>query len=227
MKKQLLCTLLTASFLSVPAIAFAQEKLPSYDDGAYVMLTGTAQNVEDDSFELRHENGVIGVEMEDWGWEQDLSNYIVDGEQIVVSGTIDDDWFSDREIEANNVYVDDDSMYYYVYDVYPAYSNTAEESKNRTASTTDYEEGTYVTSRGTVQEVSAESFTMASNGQNMKVYVSKLSYDPLDGAGLSRGDRVFVSGEIDEGFFNDNEIEADVVVMTNEVTRKQQMTSKN
>lgn len=228
MKIQLFTALLTASVLSTPAAAQnMQDNLPSYEDGAYVMLSGTARDIDDDEFDLHYDGGMIAVEMDDWEFDADLENYIREGEKVVVSGTLEDNWFTDREIAANNIFVDRNLTYYYVYDIYPAYSGQSEESQNQSASETDYEDGPYVTSRGTVQNINESQFTLQSNGQNLTVSVDGLSYNPFNDNGISVGDRVFVSGEMDQGFFDNRELEADFVVATKQVDQKTSAAASN
>jgi len=224
MKKTFLTGLMAFTILAGANIAHAaQDKnLANYKDGSHVMLTGTAQNIMDDEFDLNYGNGSIHVEMEDWAWDKNLANYIQQGDKVTVSGQIDDDWFEKREIEANNVYFDKNYTYYYVYDLYPAYTA----SYNDDGEMKDYEDGTYISSRGTVEKISDNHFTLNSkNGGNMSVDVSELSYNPFDNGGIAVGDRVYVSGEIDDGFFSTQELDADVVVITKKINKKSKQSS--
>tara|TARA_Y100001001_G_C8002385_1_gene306751 strand:+ start:293 stop:1030 length:738 start_codon:yes stop_codon:yes gene_type:complete len=190
----------------------SNEKLKNYNDGAYVMLSGQAYDIDDDEFTLRHSGGMIEVELDDWDFPEELANYIMEGEKVTVSGTVEDSLFSDREVEANNIYVDRTYTYYYVKDMYPAYSGRDAQMQNRTAHYDSFEEGTYISARGTVRNVSEDQFTMQSRGQTIKVDISELEYEPFEDGLLAQGDRVYVSGEVEEALYDDRIIDADLVV---------------
>lgn len=69
--------------------------------------------------------------------------------------------------------------------------------------------------QGTVTSVSYEEFTIESGDRRMVVEVEEMYYNPLDDVGYQQievGDRVSVSGKIDDDLFEGREIVADSVV---------------
>jgi uncharacterized protein YdeI (BOF family) len=226
MKRNILNGLLVtagAALLSAPAIA--QDKLATYEDGARVMVSGTVSDLSDDEFTLNYSGGSIGVEVDDWDWnwmdDSDLTSRLNNGDQIIVSGEIDDDWFEAREIEADNIYFRQNYSYYYVVDTNPAYYA---EFDNDTA----MRDGSYLSVRGKVQNISGREFTVRSQGTDLQIDTSDLSYNPMEGnSPVKTGDWVYVYGEVDDGFFDEKELSAEAVVKINRVNRMARNNTQN
>jgi len=69
--------------------------------------------------------------------------------------------------------------------------------------------------RGSVSAVGDDQFTVDMEGTELTVSTDALGYDPLDDLGYQRieqGDRVSVSGDMEEGFFGGTELAADAIV---------------
>lgn len=214
MKKTLLTTLMTFSMLSVGGHALSQttdnttKPLPSMVDNAPVVLTGTVGEVRKEEFDLNYGTNKITVELDRFGWDGNEAKYLIPGESVTVSGYIDDDFFEGREIEAYNIRLNDSYVYYYTTDAYPTYYYVYDADAI-------LEDGTFVTMRGNVSEISEDEFTVTNAKGSMQVDVSKIGYDPFDDVGLQKiekGDKVYVYGQIDSGFFDTNEIMADGVI---------------
>src|SRR5688572_22201289 len=77
-------------------------------DDAYVTLTGKVASVtENDAFQLDYGKGVIRVDTNDGrsnifqGADANAGNVLREGDQVTVTGRIDNNWFSEREIDAH------------------------------------------------------------------------------------------------------------------------------
>ncbi len=249
MKTTLLKTLLAGAAVTGIAVGGAQaqdrmagqnDALTGFKDGANITISGTVRVLEEDEFMLDIDGQEVEVELDEWDWmagETNLGSYLNEGDKVVVSGTVDDDWFEAREIEANNIYLAQDLAYYYVVDTNPAYYSPFVNDRTM-------RDGTYVSARGTVENVSEGGFTLSSQGNEITVDTGDLSYapggkdqsagqnqaqdqmkqnaaqnKPLD---IKQGDRVFVFGEMDSGFFEQRELEADAVVKITRVDQREQ-----
>ncbi|WP_416397445.1 hypothetical protein [Allohahella sp. A8] len=235
MKYNSMKTLMTAAVLGLGATqALADPKpLSSYQEGDTAVLTGTVIGIDGDDFTLDFGGDTIEVELEGWTWGADVSQYLKAGDEVVVSGTVEDGWFDNREIEANNIYLTATRDYYYVVDTSPAYVGAVEADVNRQGSTQgqdqqqvqnqqqgqnqnqDLTEGTYISTRGEVTKVSGREFTVESDGKTLTIDTAEMMYNPLDkayGEPIEQGDRVYVYGEVDDEFFSKKEISANSVV---------------
>ena len=81
-------------------------------DSAWVTLSGTVTSVRDDRFRLDYGEGVITVEMDDWDW-YDRDRKVLTGDEVTVSGQIDDGLYERRTIEASSVYVESLNTYFH------------------------------------------------------------------------------------------------------------------
>lgn len=122
MKKTLLATTLSVILLGGYSLtAKAKEPLPSLSDGNYVALSGSVVSVADEEFVLDYGEGNVIVEMENWDWYRDLETRLQPGQEVSLSGQIDDDLFEGREVKAQTVYVKDRNTFYYADGVDPSY----------------------------------------------------------------------------------------------------------
>lgn len=191
------------------------EPLSAYEPGASVILSGTVEDIGDDEFVLDYGEDKVQVNLDDWDWDGDIEDRLKEGQLVTVSGTVDDDWFEKREIDADNIYVTTDYTYYYIVDENPAY--TAQENQRETK-----EDGTFLSTRGEVTDVSGDQITVESQGNKIKVDLSELAYDPLDQAGVQRikkGDRVYVFGDVDENFFNNKTMSAESLITLSDASQ--------
>lgn len=193
---------ITGVFLAGPASA--QEPYEKPDD-TWISISGVVETVTADSFTLDYGDGTITVEMDDG--DRDADGYkLVAGDPVTVNGKIDDDLFEQRTIEASSVYVEDIGTYFYA-------SAVDEEDLFVTVDVPVVVAATVV--QGTVTEVSDEEFVIDTGLRSVRVEVEEMPYNPLDDEGYQKievGDRVSVTGQMDDDLFEGRELEADSVV---------------
>ncbi len=191
--------------LMLASVAAADEDPYEKPDNTWISIDGTVESVAPDEFTLDYGEGIITVEMDDGDRDADAYK-LAKGDFVRVSGLIDDDFYELRTIEASSVYVEDLGTYFY-------------------ASAVD-EEDTFITYtvpvtvsetvlQGTVTDVDDDEFTIDTGARSMRVEVEEMPYNPLDDEGYQRielGDRVSVTGEIDDDLFEGRELVADSVV---------------
>ena len=79
------------AFTLFSASAFAQNPYAK-PDNSWISIHGTVTSVSADEFELDYGDGLISVEMDDG--DRDADGYkLVKGDEVRVSGTIDDDFY--------------------------------------------------------------------------------------------------------------------------------------
>ena len=198
-------------------------KINQLKDDSMVVITGMVAEIDGDEFMLNYGgNQMLTVELDRFGFDGEETQYLTVGESVTVSGYIDDDLFEGREIEARDVRLNDSYVYYY-YDTpnlsqnYGSYNNSTtvtadmNDSETEMQSTQNMEDGTYFSMTGSVTAIDGMMATVEGNNQTISVDMSELGYDPTDDEGLQKieiGDRVFVYGEIDDGFFTDKQLMA-------------------
>jgi uncharacterized protein YdeI (BOF family) len=178
-------------------------------DRTWISIDGTVEAVMADSFTLDYGGGLITVEMDDGDRDADAYK-LMKGDKVTVSGMIDDDFFERTTIEAASVYVENLGTYFY-------------------ASPVD-EEDTFVTYwdpivvsrtvvQGTVTEVNDEEFVLDTGLRRINVEVEEMPYNPLDDEGYQKvevGDRVSVTGTMDDDLFEGRELVAESVITLSE-----------
>lgn len=210
MTRQTTAVLFAAGILSAAAVG-AQDPYAKPDD-SWISISGTVAAPTKVSFMLDYGDGVITVEMNEWSTYADVHESL-DGDKVTVYGKIDGDLFEAASIEASSVYVENLNTYYYASSV---------DDKDTTF--TPYYSPPPVplaisdsNIRGTVTRVNADdrSFTLDTGLQTITVQTKALSYDPLDEFGYQQmevGDRVSVSGSINNEFFDRRVFEAQSLV---------------
>ncbi len=203
-KKRLLMTTLVATLALIATPAMAQNPYAE-PNNSWISLSGTVRSVGPDTFVLDYGEGLVTVAMDDWDNDADAYK-VVEGDNVTVTGKVDDDLFETTSIEASAVYVEGLNTYFYA-------DAADEEDTFVTLSTPILIAST--TLQGTVTDVRDEEFTLDTGLREMTVTVEEMPYDPLDDEGFQKiepGDRVSVSGEIDNGFFEGRELVADTIV---------------
>lgn len=194
----------------VAGTAAAQEPYLKPDD-SWISISGTVASPTADSFTLDYGDGVITVEMDDWDTYGDAYG-LLDGDDVTVYGRIDDDLYDLRTIEASSVYVDNLNTYFYA---------SAADEEDAVAWTLPWTVSPVVVSqttmRGSVTAVSPDmgEFTLSVGGVEMEVETERMTYNPVDDTGYQQidvGDRVSVSGQIDNDFLEGRVFDAEVVV---------------
>jgi hypothetical protein len=216
-------TFLSAASASCLALAMASAQSPyTQQEGDYLSLTGTVNSVDDDSFMIDYGSDMIEVEFDDAGLFDDPAESLYPGDSVTVYGTIDDDFFEGRVIEADTVYVRGDSTVYgsdanfspslYV-DPYPTTVATS----------------TFVSLDGEVDRIRNREIQLNVGGTMVSVDTMGLGYNPLDDEGRQRieeGDRVTVIGEIDDTLFDETELSATAIYVTSSAN-SQQMSNRD
>lgn len=80
--------------------------------GSYVTLGGTVAEASANQFVLDYGEGTIVVEMDDWDWYPE-GHDLLENDQVVIYGYVDDDFYERRTIEASSVYVTDAGTQFY------------------------------------------------------------------------------------------------------------------
>ena len=225
-------SLVMASAVTLSTSVLADQKkdadLSSYSDGDPIVLSGTIQSVEEDEITLNYGGKKLEVEFTEWPWEgRDMASLFSKGQKVTVSGQVDKDWLSSNEVEANNIYLDDQYVYYYWIDSAPAYSVSIDQNSGNGSSVSnagnegneesvsEMEDGAFFSASGEITSIDDREFTLNSGEDKFTVDTMDLDYNPMDGTGLQQlsiGDRVYVIGNVDDEFFSGKELSADAIV---------------
>lgn len=209
--KTITTTSALALALTGATAAWAEDPMTEPAD-SWISVSGTVESVSADSFVLDYGEGLMTVEMDDG--DRDADGYkLVSGDQVTVTGLIDDDFYEARTIEASSVYVDSINTSFYA-------SSVDEEDVNQVMVDVDTPVVISATTvQGEVTAVDAQEFTLDTGLSKMTVDVDEMAYNPLDDEGYQEidvGDRVSVTGQIDDDLFESNELDADSVVTLSE-----------
>ncbi|WPL16466.1 hypothetical protein Thiowin_01420 [Thiorhodovibrio winogradskyi] len=77
---------------------------------------------------------------------------------------------------------------------------------------------------GTVEDVGDNMFRVDTGQQDVNVMTAAMGYDPLDDEGYQKveaGDRVHVTGQLDEDFFTAPDLMADSIVVLKDSSKQQ------
>ncbi len=176
----------------------AAERAP---DGSLITLSGTIVSAQADRFRLDYGPGTMIVEMDDWDDTGEAIGLLED-DQVVVYGFVDDDFYERRTIEASTVYVQNLGTYFY--------ASGVDEEDVPPMLLLDIEPRVSV--RGTVQSVQGRELVLGTGPEAIEVDTVSMPYNPLDDEGYQRievGDRIYVSGVLDDDLFDSLEVAAD------------------
>jgi len=177
-------------------------------DLSWINISGKVGAVSPDTFVLDYGTGKVTVEMDDGDRDADAYK-LLPGDEVTVSGRIDDDFFEKTTIEAYSVYVKNLNTTFFA-------SALDEEGPDRYEITTmsplvDY----HYNLVGTVTDVRDEEFTVDTGARSLTVEVDEMPYNPLDDKGYQKidvGDRVSVTGRLEYDLFEGREVEADTIM---------------
>lgn len=211
-------TTLTAVSLSFPAWSDNPYKL-GYFDRDWITLTGDVTATRAEAFTLDFGEGMITVEMDDWDW-YDEANRIRAGEKVTVYGRIDDGWYEARTVEADMVYAHERDTFFHA-------SDADEEGDYRHYAYTPYPlaapEGTWLSLAGTVTKIDGRELMLDTGLREVQIDTDPMEYNPLDDVGYQQvdvGDRIFVSGRVDLGYFERDELQAhSITSLTRDTTK--------
>jgi len=206
---------LGAAIFSVSTVAQTQSPYLQPDD-TWISLSGTVESVHEDAFLLDYGRGSVTVEMDDG--DRDADAYaLLKGDNVVVNGLIDDDFFEMTTIEASSVYVESISAYFYA-------SAMDEESMPIVYDPIVTVHGPLVvgntTLQGTITSVDpdAQELTLNTGATMLTVEVDDLGYNALDNEGylqLDPQDVVTLRGSISQDLFDGRVFEADDIISVN------------
>ena len=204
---RMLILFVTVIGLSAPSFASLSNK----GDGEWVTVTGKVTSVKPDYFNLKYNDKSIIVEMDDF--DMDADGYkLVKGDNVVVYGRVDQDFLENKKIEASSVYVKSIDSYFY--------ASSIDEESIPIATTSYYvlsplPDGASVDIKGTVINVDDREFTVNTGLRLIEVNTEDMALNPMDNKGLikiSKGDRVFVSGVIEDSYFDNKELAAKYII---------------
>lgn len=177
-------------------------------DGSWISLGGTVVASSPSAFTLDYGDGVITVEMDEWDADADAWG-LVNGDKVTVYGRVDENTFGADTIEASRVFVEDLNTSFYA------------SALDEEAATTWQVDPPVVISRTqtsglvTAVDEAEQEFVLDVGPTVLTVEVDALAYNPLDDKGFQQidaGDRVSVSGLIDQDFMEGQVLEASAVV---------------
>ena len=176
---------------AVPAVA--AETPAATSDGEWLSLSGSVVSTAPESFMLDYGSKTIRVEMDDYDWY--LENPILEGDQVIVTGQMDADFWQNRTIEASSVYVKSLNTMYF------ASAADEEGAVVPILSVDPLTDGESVSLTGTVRQIVGDELTLDAGLMNYRVDTASLDYDPLDDDGVQHiavGDRISVFGRMDD-----------------------------
>jgi len=186
-------------------VAIAQDHdsdvLERYSEGTSLTVTGSIAEIGDDEFDLKTKSGLVTIEMDDSDRDADEYGLSV-GDKVTATGSVDDDFFEGREIEADAVYIHKlDVTFTMLDDMDPAWGLFSSWDSDDEMSTMT----------GKITSIDDDEFTLSTGNMNLTVETDELDDSPMDDDGYLRlevGDRVRVRGELEDGWFEDRELEA-------------------
>jgi uncharacterized protein YdeI (BOF family) len=174
-----------------------QERIESATNLDWVTITGEVKSAVGESFVLDYGAGDITVEMDDFDWYNE--NVLLPGDDVTITGLVDNDFYERRTIEASSVYIDKLQAF--------RYASSADEEGGYYAHplaryATDDE---WIGISGTVVSREGEELTVNTGPQEIEVDTEDLARTP----DVSEGDRVSIYGKMDDNeLFDDRELEA-------------------
>ena len=186
----------------------ADRKVERTEDGEWIRLSGTVRSVDDDEFTLDYGKDRITVETDDF--PTDTRRMIQTGDRVTVSGRIDDGFFSSKDIVASTVHLERGDK---TLSANRAAMDGSLSAFPKTQADADrLKDGEWVSVTGKVSKMDGDAFTIDTGSQAVAVDASDA--DDFEGNRLRIGDRVSVSGEMDDAdLFDRREIEATSVMI--------------
>lgn len=200
--------LLTIIAVMLSGAARAETNPYLMPNDAWITISGTVDTVSSDSFVLDYGNGAVIVEFDDGDRDADAYKFI-DGDQVTVSGKIDDDLFETTKIEASSVFVESINTTFFA-------SAIDEESAHTLVTAVSIPVvPSAIILQGTVAKVGDDRFHVDTGEEQLIVSVKDMIFNPLDDQGflkIKKGDRVKVHADMDKDFFSKQVLHADAIV---------------
>ncbi|MBD66328.1 MAG: hypothetical protein CME62_14045 [Halobacteriovoraceae bacterium] len=185
----------------------AAKEFKNATDGEYITVSGKVEKASGKMFHLKSENKKIKVTMDNHfdTWAADGFK-VREGDKVVVTGRVDKDLLDNDSLNAGSVYVQNLGTYFY--------GDSSDKSQTPKLSSSylsiqDLPENTSVDITGTVSNVSGREFTVNTGTRRIQVDTAGMAYNPMDNVGLTQikeGDRVTVSGVVDDKYLDEKEL---------------------
>lgn len=195
--------LTTGLLLAVPAAAQDMDR-PAMD-GTWLTLSGVVVDVEPTWFMLDYGMNTVAVQLDEWNRDTEALRLSI-GDEVAVTGKVDDDLFVTTSLQAASVFVEKFNTFF---------SSEAVDRDNALTALTTTVEPSAIAVHGTVTRIEGNDMIVDSGVREIRVTTDELDYDPFDDEGFQRvglGDRVIVSGTIDHSFFNEGHLVAGMLV---------------
>lgn len=211
------------TILAMPAQA-KDGQIEWADEHDWVTVTGEVVELNDDKFRLDTGPNILTVDLNDFDPVLMRGNTLYLGDRVTVTGRLDEEFFTEDDIEATSVYLVDAQTYYF------------SDGDNNVVDMWDFqapiyaERGSMITITGEVTSISGREFWIDHFGRKTEVDTVDLGYNPLDDVGAQQidvGDRVSIRGTLDYGFFDNNELSADKVIVLTARDSQQQSRNNN
>ncbi|WP_334018248.1 hypothetical protein [Alteromonas sp. S015] len=174
----------------------------------WITLTGEVSSVDSKFFTLDYGDGSIFVELKDT--DLDSRAYAnMKGEDVMVTARLDDGMFSSERLIAQSVIVDGMDTVYLADSV----NQASADLYLSTASNIEFDDEEMVLV-GTVKSIGKEVIQIAVGDTTLTVELDELESAPVDSEGyltLIEGERVRITGELEDDFFNRFIVEADTL----------------
>lgn len=189
--------------------------LLSAPDQAWIAISGTVRFTAEDSFVLDYEDGSVRVRMENWEWYNDSSRLALANDQVRVYAPVTGELFNNQQTSAWSIFIESFATYYHASDM---------DARDPAFRPIEPVVPSSVELKGTVTEVSGDTFVVGTGDVAITVDVSGLGDNPLDEEGylrVSPNDLVVVNAPLDSNFFVQRWLQANfVAVMRRDPTRQ-------
>tara|TARA_Y100001947_G_C10252737_1_gene266581 strand:- start:31 stop:768 length:738 start_codon:yes stop_codon:yes gene_type:complete len=185
------------------------ESRTSESGDTWITLTGEVSAVDSKFFTLDYGDRNIFVELRDT--DLDSNAYAkMKGEEVMVTARLDDGMFSSERLVAQSVIVDGMDTVYLAESV----NQASADLYLSTASNIEFDDEEMVLV-GTVKSIGKEALQIDVGDTTLTVELDELEDAPVDADGyltLMKGERVRITGELEDDFFNRFTVEADTLI---------------
>lgn len=176
---------------------------------SWITLTGEVSAVDSKFFTLDYGDGHIFVELRDT--DLDTQAYAeIEGKDVMVTAQLDESMLSKERLVAQSVIVEGMDTVYLAKSV----DQASADLYLSTASNIDFDDEEMVLV-GTVKSIGKEALQIEVGDSTLTVELDELEDAPVDVNGylsLSKGERVRITGELEDDFFNRFTVEADTLM---------------
>jgi uncharacterized protein YdeI (BOF family) len=195
--------------------AAAAKRLDTAPNNSWITVGGRVVSAAADSFVLDYGYGRITVEMDDWDWYRE-GTALRPGDEVSVTGRIDQDLFEKRKIEASSVFVKNLNTRFF--------ASSADEEDSTIQLVAQPPASAFAGASGFVTGISGRMMTIGSGPAAIRVSTAGMPDNPLDDVGLVKvkvGDHVQAWGRLTLGPGDKSEILASgLTVLAKDRTKK-------